>query len=91
MFSGLTYNARKDGIVATSATGLADALKAAILTLSATAATALTQWNNNWGPFFNELFDSTDRLTRNVRTDYAVQSLVKALDGTTTALTLLSW
>ena len=89
LFTGLTYDAVKDRIVATTATGVADALNAAILTLSATAATALTQWNTSWGPLFNELFDSTDRLDKNiVRTDYAVQSLVKALDGTTTALTL---
>ncbi len=89
MFSGLSYDETKDRIVATTATGVADALKAAILTLSSTASTAETQWNMNWGPLFNELFDSTDRLDANsVRTDYAVQSLVKALDGTTTALTL---
>jgi len=89
MFSGLSYDEAKDRIVATTVTGVADALKAAILTLSSTASTAETQWNTNWGPLFNELFDSTDRLdTNSVRTDYAVQSLVKALDGTATALTL---
>ncbi len=88
-FSGLSYDAAKDRIVATTATGVADALKAAILTLSSTASTAQTQWNTNWGPLFNELLDSTDRADGNsVRADYTVQSLVKALDGTTTALTL---
>ena len=88
-FSGLSYDAAKDRIVATTATGVADALKAAILSLSSTASTAQTQWNTNWGPLFNELLDSTDRADGNsVRADYTVQSLVKALDGTTTALTL---
>lgn len=89
VFSGLTYDAVKDRVIAESPTAVADTIETAILQLSSTTSTALTQWNTIWAPMLAEVFQSTDRSDGiGVKTDYAIQSLIKAIDGNTPALTL---
>ena len=88
-FAGLTFDLAKDVLVASSPTSVADVLKSALLTLSTSPATALLQWNSDLGPMMAEMLHDTQRSDgNNVRTDYAVQALVKALDGTAQPLSL---
>ena len=85
----LTYNLTNDLFQAPSATTLADIYKKAIAQLSTTPATALTQWNTNWAPILaglRKIFIRAD--SNSVKADFEVASLVRALDGTTPALTL---
>ena len=89
IFGDIAYNLQGDGFVDPGATALADAYRAAITQLSVTPATALADWNSNWGP---ALIAYADALVRHggqqILTDYEVQSLVRALDGISPALTL---
>ncbi|HEX8665517.1 MAG TPA: calcium-binding protein [Beijerinckiaceae bacterium] len=89
IFSDLPYNVGTDDFHAASPTTLTDAYRAAIAQLPATAPEALSAWTGSWGPALSAY---TDALVRHdgieIRTDFAVQSLVRALDGTTPALTL---
>jgi Ca2+-binding RTX toxin-like protein len=89
IFGDIAYNLASDQFTDPGATALADAYRAAIAQLSSDPATALADWNTNWGPAFVAY---STALVRNqgqeILTDYQVQGLVRALDGTTSALTL---
>jgi Ca2+-binding RTX toxin-like protein len=89
LFPGITYDLASDRFKATSPDSLVDAYHSAIGQLSQDPQTALAQWNTNWGPLMAELGDNLDRADHmNVKTDYAVSSLVAALDDTSSPLTL---
>jgi Ca2+-binding RTX toxin-like protein len=89
IFADLPYDVSGDQFVAAGPTTLADAYRAAIAQLSSMPSAALADWTTNWGP---ALAAYTNALLRHdnqaIRTDFAVQSLVRAFDGTTPALTL---
>jgi Ca2+-binding RTX toxin-like protein len=85
----LTYNLSNDLFQATSPTTLSDIYRNAIRQLSTTASTALTSWNTNWGPMLDTLSKVLLRADSNsIKADFEVASLVRAVDGITTSLTL---
>jgi hypothetical protein len=88
-FGDIAYDLGGDRFVDPGASALADAYRAAIGQLSADPATALADWNGNWAPamvgYANALVRSGGQ---EIKTDYEVQSLIRALDGTSPALTL---
>ncbi|MGA0599282.1 calcium-binding protein [Caulobacter sp. KR2-114] len=84
LFPGVSYDAAGDRFASASASTLADALGAALGQLSSTPSVALDQWDDLWGPLMAALAQNLDRVDGvDVKTDYAVQSLVAALDDTT--------
>ncbi|MEA2879899.1 MAG: hypothetical protein QOF14_5095, partial [Hyphomicrobiales bacterium] len=89
VFGGLDYDLAQDKFVAADAATLGDIYAVAIAQLSSNPATALTEWNTSWGP---ELATFADSLVRHdgqaIRADFEVQSLVRALDATTSPLDL---
>jgi hypothetical protein len=89
IFADLPFDVVTDRFFADGSATLANAYAAAIGQLSPTPSVALTEWTTHWGPL---LAQYTDALVRadgvDVRADFAVQSLVNALDGTPSALTL---
>jgi len=89
MLAAPAYDAANDLFLATSATTLADSYRNAIQQLSADPATAAPQWGSHWGPLlagYTKALVRADGIT--ARADYAVQSLVRALDGITAPLSL---
>ncbi len=89
VFGDLPYDLAADEFAADGPATLADAYQAAILALSPGAPAALAEWTTHWGPALSAFADALVRQNGiEIRTDYAVQSLVKALDGTPSALTL---
>ena len=99
VFGNLAYDANADVFKAASVNTVSDVFKAVIAKLSTVPATALTQWNTNWGPMTAKLLDimqrpsaTTPGLTPSagviVKADYAVASLVHALSTAASPLTL---
>jgi len=89
LFGSLPYDVVTDRFFATSSTTLAEAYEAALAQLSSTASVALADWNSNWGPMLAAYAEALVRHDKQeIRTDFAVQNLLVALDGTTVALTL---
>jgi hypothetical protein len=61
----------------------------ALAQLSATPATALSQWTGTWGPMLNEFGDVLLRVSGvAVKTDFEIAALVKAMTLTATPLSL---
>ncbi len=89
VFAGLTYDANSDMFRASTAQSLADAFKAAVQALSATAATAQTQWTTIYAPLLSAVANDTVRADGNpVLTDYLIQSMITGLEGVTSSLSL---
>jgi len=89
VFDDLSYDAVNDRFIAASATTLADAYAAAIGLLPSDAPSAAVAWSTSFGPMLAAFGDALVRADGNaVRADYAVQSLVRAIDETASPLSL---
>ena len=88
-FSGITYDMEIDSFLLISTTSLADLYTSVIGQLAMMPDTALDLWNNNWAPLLAELDDTIYRIDGiQVKTDYVIQSLIRAVDGLTSPLTM---
>ena len=75
-FSGITYNADRDLLVASTPTALGDLLHGLLADLPSDPTAAAAQWNN-WAPLLGALTESMVRFDANVvRNDYVFAQLV---------------
>ncbi|UZE48465.1 hypothetical protein ONR75_27305 [Rhodopseudomonas sp. P2A-2r] len=89
IFGDIAYDLAGDQFVSPGPATLSDAYRAAIAQLSADPATALADWNANWAPAMVAYGSALVRQQgQEILTDYEVQGLVRALDGTNSPLTL---
>ncbi|MEQ1730714.1 MAG: calcium-binding protein, partial [Vicinamibacterales bacterium] len=89
LFQPFAYSNASDSFSAATVQSLPDALRAAVLALPANPAQAEATWDALYGPLFAEVLAGTVRHDGNqMRVDFAVQSLVRALDGIASPLSL---
>ena len=87
-FSGITYNAERDLLVASTPTALGDLLHGLLADLPSDPTAAAAQWSN-WAPLLGALTESMVRFDANVvRNDYVFAQLVAAMDGVSQPLSL---
>ena len=89
VLTGASYDAAADHFVAATADTLTDAYAAAIAALPSDAGQAGASWADLWGPALAAWANALVRADGvEARTDYEVQSLLRALDTTASPLTL---
>jgi len=89
VFTGVTYDVDQDGFKAASVTTLPGIFSSVFGLLSPDAATAETEWNDTFGPLMAEFANALVRSDGiNVYVDYAISSIVTALNTTTAPLSL---